>query len=224
MIDLPFYPLREKYLEMTDEFTAGTKEVLEDGIYIGGEHVSKFEAEFGAYQGATYCLGVGNGLDALRLSLLALGVKAGDRVAVPAFTFIATWFAVTELQAIPVPVDVRMSDAGMLIENLEELNVKGIIYVHLFGIPADLSELSIKAKELGIFLIEDCAQAHGGEVNGTKVGNFGDAGCFSFYPTKNLGAIGDGGAVITSRADLAEKISSLRTYGTSKTKYEHETK
>lgn len=218
---LPFYPIAEKTRKYANEFSAITKKVCEKGQFILGEEVQLFENEFSIFQNSKYVLGVGNGLDALKIGLLALGLKPGDKVAVPAFTFVATWFAVTEIGAIPVPIDVSELDAGMDLDLIIEQNVKALIYVHLYGIPKDLTELSNKLRKSNIYLIEDCAQAHGAKINGKQVGNFGDFGCFSFYPTKNLGALGDGGAITTSNESLFEKAKMLRSYGTLDSKYVH---
>lgn len=198
-------------------------DVSREGILVGGEGLRIFEEEFAAFTGAKYCVGVANGLDAIRLALQAIGVKPGDEVLVPAFTFIATWIAVTELGAVPVPLEVSLNDAGLDPRNIQITSrTKCLIYVHLYGIARDLSDLSKFLKERNVGLIEDCAQSHGAIVNGKKVGNFGEVACYSFYPTKNLGGIGDGGAITTNSQEIASDVRIRRSYGAKMSdKYNH---
>jgi len=219
---VPFYPLREYLAQHRNWVEDAATSVIDSGYVVGGEAVEKFESDFAGYTGAKYSAGVANGLDAIRLSLQALGVGPGDEVIVPAFTFIATWLAVTQVGATPIAVDVDVDTAGMKLSNLPiTKKTKALIFVHLYGYPTDLTTLSSELKIQGIFLLEDCAQAQGAIVAGKHVGTFGDAGCFSFYPTKNLGAIGDAGGVITNDENLAKSLKSLRSYGFGSSKYDH---
>lgn len=223
---IDFYPLRS-YLKEVENRTILNKameSVLDEDSLINGEHVKTFQEEFARYTGAKYCIGTGNGYDSLTLALRSLAVSTNDEVIVPAFTFIATWFCVEAVSATPIPCDVN--ELGQL--DLEKCKSKinsrtrAVIFVHLYGIATDLSEFAKYLKERDILLIEDCAQATGARINGKHVGTFGEIGCFSFYPTKNLGALGDGGAVITNRLDLAEAIDSIRNFGAVGSKYNHE--
>lgn len=200
-----------------------TSNVLNSGQVIAGPRLHAFEDEFTQYCGTTYCIGVGNGLDALTLALQAVGVERGDEVIVPAFTFIATWFAVSTLGAVPVPVDVR-DDANIdpfLIEAAITPRTKAIVPVHLYGRLAAMKPITALAKAYGIKVVEDAAQSHGAMRGGIRAGAFGDAAAFSFYPTKNLGALGDGGAVTTDNADVAADVRRRRNYG-SERKYDHQ--
>jgi dTDP-3-amino-3,4,6-trideoxy-alpha-D-glucose transaminase len=221
-ISVPFYPLKEYLRDHQDWLQDSIQEVTSSGYAIGGKAVTDFEDNFAKFTGADFCIGVANGLDAIRLTLEALNIGPGDEVIVPAFTFIATWLAVTQTEATPIPCDVSLENAGMIIENLPITpKTKAVIFVHLYGHPTDLSSLAKELEAKGIFLIEDCAQAHGAKVNGKEVGTFGIAGCYSFYPTKNLGGVGDGGGVITNDSHLADTIRSLRSYGVGAEKYLH---
>lgn len=197
--------------------------VLEGGALIMGTHLEQFERNFAHYCGTSYCIGVGNGLDALKLALYAAGVRAGDEVLVPAFTFIATWSAVSLLGAKPVPVDV--TSEGLINPDLISAAItprtRAIVPVHLYGRLADMSAILALAEHFGLVVIEDAAQAHGARRNGQRAGSFGQASAFSFYPTKNLGAFGDGGAICTNDADMAYACYQLRNYG-STVKYYHD--
>ena len=219
---IPFYPLKE-YLERHRDWVEGAAtSIIDSGYVIGGEAVEKFESDFAEFTQAKHAVGVANGLDAIRLALQALGVGPGDEVIVPAFTFIATWLAVTQVGATPIAVDVSTETVGMNILDLPiTKKTKAVIFVHLYGYPTDLTNLATDLKKLGVYLIEDCAQAQGARVGGKHVGTFGDAGCFSFYPTKNLGAIGDAGGVITNNTEICKSLKSLRSYGAGKSKYDH---
>lgn len=200
-------------------------ETISSGFLIGGPQVEKFEKKFAEFTGARFAVGVGNGLDALRLSLQALDIGEGDEVIVPGFTFYATWLAVAQVGANLVPVDVKLEDATIDPAQLEAAitkKTKAIIVVHLYGNPADMTAIMPIAEARGLHVIEDAAQAHGAHIEGKKVGSFGTVGCFSFYPTKNLGAFGDGGAVTTSNVDVRSKIKSLRSYGTTVDKFTFE--
>jgi dTDP-3-amino-3,4,6-trideoxy-alpha-D-glucose transaminase len=220
---IPFFDLQSKLNTQKSGIQDVVSELVRSGVTIGGEPVDKFEGEFSRYLGCNNFVGVGNGLDALRLTLIALGVGPGDEVIVPAFTFVATWLSVTQCGATPIPVDVRMQTAGMNVSDLPITSkTRAVIYVHLFGIVENLASLRSSLDEKGIHLIEDAAQAHGASVAGKMAGTFGVAGCFSFYPTKNLGALGDGGGIATNNLILAESLKSLRSYGSGKSKYDHE--
>lgn len=218
-----FLNLEALYRELKDEFDAAYMRVMDSGRYVLGQELEAFEAQFAAYCGATYCIGVGSGLDALHLILRALGIGPGDEVIVPAHTFIATWLAVTYSGAKPVPVDVDEKTCNInpdLVEKAVTSTTKAIIAVHLYGQPANMDRIKAIGKRFGLKVIEDAAQAHGGSYKNLKMGSLGDAAAFSFYPTKNLGAFGDAGAVTTNDAQLVENISILRNYG-SRTKNVH---
>jgi dTDP-4-amino-4,6-dideoxygalactose transaminase len=221
---IPFLNLKGAYLEIKEELDVAYQRVIESGRYILGNELQAFEEEFAAYCGAPYSIGVGNGLDALHLILRGYGIGAGDQVIVPSHTFIATWLAVTYSGATPVPVepDERTYNINPdLIEAAVTPHTKAIIAVHLYGQPADMYPINAVAKKYGVKVIEDAAQAHGAAYQNRKVGSLADAAAFSFYPAKNLGALGDGGAVITNDGGLADKIRSLRNYGSS-VKYLHD--
>jgi dTDP-4-amino-4,6-dideoxygalactose transaminase len=194
------------------------------GQWILGPEVEAFEQEFAAYCGARHCIGVGNGMDALTLILRGYGIGQGDEVIVPAATFIATWLAVEQVGAKPVGVDADPIsgniDAG-LVEKAITSRTRAVIAVHLYGSPAPMQDLLAIARRRGVHLIEDAAQAHGATLKGRRAGALGHAAGFSFYPGKNLGALGDGGAVVTDDADLASRVRRLRNYGSSE-KYRHE--
>ncbi len=224
MDEIPFLDLRAAYLELKAEIDAAVLRSLESGWYIGGAEVEAFEAEYANYCGAQFCIGVGNGLDALHLSLKALGVGPGDEVIVPSNTYIATWLAVTYSGAKPVPVEPDERTYNLnpaLIEAAITPRTKAIIPVHLYGQPADLDPILEIARRYGLRVLEDAAQAHGARYKGKRIGAHGDAVAWSFYPGKNLGAIGDAGAVTTNNPELAERVSMLRNYG-SRVKYVNE--
>jgi dTDP-4-amino-4,6-dideoxygalactose transaminase len=197
---------------------------MESGWYILGREVEAFEAEFAAYCESQHCIGVANGLDALHLIVRAYGIGPGDEVIVPSNTYIATWLAVTHAGATPVPVepDERTYNIDPAkIERAITPKSKAIMVVHLYGQTADMDPINIIAHKHGLKVIEDCAQAHGARYKGRRAGSLGDAAGFSFYPGKNLGAIGDGGAVTTNDYELHERIKVLRNYG-SQIKYHNE--
>jgi dTDP-4-amino-4,6-dideoxygalactose transaminase len=197
---------------------------MESGQYILGEEVEAFEAEFAGYCEARHCIGVGNGLEALHLILRACGIGPGDEVIVPANTYIATWLAVTYAGATPVAVEPDARTFNLdpsLVESTITTKTRAILPVHLYGQPADMRPMLEIAKRHGLRVIEDAAQAHGATYRGRKVGSLGDAAGWSFYPAKNLGALGDAGAVTTNDDQLADKIRLLRNYG-SRTKYFNE--
>ena len=197
--------------------------VLDQSWYIQGKYCSDFEHAFATYCGTKHCVGVGNGLDAIRLILEAYGIGEGDEVIIPANTFIATALAVSYVGATPIFVDADINtyniDESKIREKITE-KTKAIIVVHLYGRMMDVTHIKHIAEEYKLRLIEDAAQAHGANIDGKKVGSLADAAAFSFYPGKNLGALGDGGAVTTNDTELADKIRALCNYG-SYTKYEH---
>lgn len=197
---------------------------VESGHYIMGAELEAFEAEFASYSGVAHCIGVGNGLDALRIGLLTLGVGPGDEVIVPGHTFIATWLAVTSVGAQVVPVDVCPVSGNLNPELLEVVitqRTKAIIAVHLYGQLAQMPAIQAVAERYAIPVLEDAAQAHGASILGRRAGSFGKLAAFSFYPGKNLGALGDGGAVLTDDPILAEALRKIRNYG-SRVKYQHD--
>jgi dTDP-4-amino-4,6-dideoxygalactose transaminase len=219
-----FLDLSATHVACGEELQAAFARVLDKGHFILGDEVAAFEAEFAQYCGAQQCIGVGNGLDALHLILRAMHIGAGDEVIVPAHTFIATWLAVTQSGAKPVPVESQPGGYNidpLQVEAAITPNTRAIIAVHLYGEPADMDALRVIADRHGLRLIEDAAQAHGVRYKGRRTGSLGDAAAFSFYPTKNLGALGDGGAITTSDAALADSVRLLRNYG-SRIKYQHD--
>jgi dTDP-4-amino-4,6-dideoxygalactose transaminase len=216
-----FLDLKAGYLELQPEIDAAIKRVLNSGWYILGSEIEAFEAEFASYCEANYCIGVANGLDALHLSLLALGVKPGDEVIVPSNTYIATWLAVSQCGAIPVPVEpdpLTYNVDPTRIEAAITDRTKVILPVHLYGQPADMDPILAIAKKHDLRVLEDGAQAHGARYKDKRIGAHGDIVAWSFYPGKNLGAYGDGGAITTNDAELADRINVLRNYG-SRVKY-----
>ena len=218
---IPFLDLGAAYRELSDEIDAATSRVLASGFYILGPEVESFEEEWAAYCGARYSVGVANGLDALVLALKALDIGSGDEVLVPSNTYIATWLAVSAVGAKPIPVepDPRTfnMDPDRLLDRINE-RTRAILPVHLYGQAADLDPLLDVAKRHGLHVIEDAAQAHGAAYRGQRIGAHGDVVCWSFYPGKNLGALGDAGAITTNSAEIADRIRSLRNYG-SRVKY-----
>src|SRR5437870_11355133 len=223
-MNVPFLDLKAQYRELQEQLDAAYHRVAESGRFILGPEVEQFESEFAAYCGAKHCVGAGNGLDALHLILRAAGIGSGDEVIVPGNTYIATWLAVSYAGATPVPVepDERTYNINSdLIEPAVTPRTKAIIAVHLYGQPADMDRISTVTKKYGIKVIEDAAQAHGAAYKNRKVGSLADGAAFSFYPAKNLGAYGDGGAVTTNDGGLADKIRRLRNYGSS-AKYLHD--
>ncbi len=200
------------------------RRVMDSGWFIKGPELEAFEAAFANYCGAEYCVGVSNGLDGLRLLLEASGIGAGDEVLTPANTFIATWLAISQTGAVPVPVEPN-ADTYNIDPNRAEAAItpktRAILAVHLYGQTADMDALKQVCDANGLLLFEDACQAHGARYKGRPAGSLSHAAAFSFYPAKNLGAFGDGGAVVTSDADLARRIRRLANYG-SETKYQHE--
>ncbi len=223
-MNTPFLDLKATYEELKPEFDAAYQRVMDSGWYLLGKELEAFESEFATYCGSEYCIGVGNGLDALVLILRAYDIGPGDEVIVPAHTFIATWLAVSQVGATPVPVDVESAYYGidsLLIEAAITEKTKAIIPVHLYGHPADMGPINEIAQKHGLRVIEDAAQAHGAEYKEKRCGTLGDAAAFSFYPGKNLGAFADAGAVTTNDPAVYEKIKKLRNYGAA-VRYQHE--
>lgn len=205
-----------QYLAQKDEIDAAIRRVLESGWYILGKETSAFESEFAAYLGVEEAVGVGSGTEALHLALKACDIGPGDEVVTVSHTAVATVAAIELAGATPVLVDIEPQCCTLDPQRLAEAitpRTRAVIPVHLYGQPADLGAICDLARRRGIRLIEDCAQALGAEYDGKRVGCFGDIGCFSFYPTKNLGALGDGGAVVSSDAALAGRLRGLREYG-----------
>jgi len=221
---IPFLDLAATHALIEHDILDALQRVVRAGQFILGPEVEAFEREFAAYCGAEHCVGVGNGLDALFLILRASGIGSGDEVLVPANTFIATWLAVSHAGATPVPVEPLETSYNIdpaAIERAINSRTRAIIPVHLYGQSADMDAVKKIAARHGLLVIEDAAQAHGARYKGNPAGSLGAAAAFSFYPGKNLGALGDGGAVVTSDADLARRIRQLRNYG-SEIKYDHQ--
>lgn len=222
-MNVPFVSFKPLEKELDAQLRAAFERVYQRSWYIEGEEGAAFEQAFAAYCGTKYCIGCGNGLDALMLALKALGIGAGDEVLVPSNTYIATALAVTYTGAIPVFVepDIRTFnlDSSMLERSLTP-RTRAVMPVHLYGQPCDMAPIMQFANAHGLYVVEDCAQAHGATYHGQRIGSFGNAAGFSFYPGKNLGALGDAGAVVTNDPALAEKVRALGNYG-SDYKYHH---
>ncbi|MGH9752556.1 MAG: DegT/DnrJ/EryC1/StrS family aminotransferase, partial [Blastocatellia bacterium] len=215
---------RANYLARKREIDEAIQQTLDSGWYILGGQVSEFEREFAGYLGAKHCVGVANGTDALHLALRSIGAGAGDAVITVAHTAVATVAAIEMAGALPLLVDIDPATFTIDPEAVEDaikthrdqLHIKAILPVHLYGHPADMRAICDIARRYDLKVVEDCAQAHGATIHrmgGSKVGVFGDAAAFSFYPTKNLGALGDGGAIVTNDAEVAERVRLLREYG-----------
>lgn len=220
---IPFVSFRPLEKELEKELREAFNRVFAASWYIEGVEDEKFEEEFAAFCNTKYCVGCGNGLDAIILSLKALGIKEGDEVIVPSNTYIATALAVTYVGATPIMVEPRPETFNINPERIEEKiteKTKAIIPVHLYGQACEMDKIMEIAKKHNLFVVEDCAQAHGATYKGQVIGSFGDTACFSFYPGKNLGAFGDAGAVVTNNKELADKIRALGNYG-SDYKYHH---
>ncbi|CAG0937497.1 UDP-2-acetamido-2-deoxy-ribo-hexuluronate aminotransferase [Thermoflexales bacterium] len=223
---IPFLDLKATYTELKDELDAAYERTLSSGWYILGEEVEAFEADWARYCGAKYCIGVGNGLDALHLIVRAMDISAGEEVIVPSNTYIATWLAISYAGATAIPVEPDPRTYNLDPDRIEAAitsRTRAIMPVHLYGQPADMDAINDIAQRHQLKVIEDAAQAHGARYKGRSVGSLGDAAGWSFYPGKNLGAIGDGGAITTNDAGLAEKVRMLRNYG-SRVKYYNEVK
>ena len=213
---VPFLDLASMHEPLHRELANAFQRVLNGGWFILGPETEAFEQEFAAYCGVRHCVGVGNGLDALQLILRGLGIGPGDEVIVPSNTYIATWLAASNVGAQPVPVEPVEGTYNIdpaLVEAVLTPRTRAIIAVHLYGQPADMDALASIARKHDLKLIEDAAQAHGARYKGRRTGSLGDAAGFSFYPSKNLGALGDGGAVTTDDDELAKRIRMLRNYG-----------
>jgi dTDP-4-amino-4,6-dideoxygalactose transaminase len=223
-MSVPFLDLKAINLSQGDALRQAMQRVLESGWYVLGQEVAAFETAFAAYCGGAHAIGVANGLDAIFLILKAWGIGPGDEVIVPSNTYIATWLAASHCGATPVPVEPVEATYNLDPARLRAAitpRTKAIIPVHLYGQPADMDPIMAIAREHGLKVIEDAAQAHGAYYKGRRVGTLGDAAAFSFYPGKNLGALGDGGAIVTDDAALAERLRTFRNYG-SQVKYHND--
>lgn len=221
---VPFLDLKAAHHELKAELEAAFHRVLDSGWFVMGPELESLEAEFADYCGVDYCVGVGNGLEALHLLLRAYGIGSGDEVIVPSNTFIATWLAVSQCGAIPVPVEPDIETYNIDPQHISAAitpRTRAIIPVHLYGQPADMDAINEIASRHGLVVIEDAAQAQGARYKGKRSGSLGHAAGTSFYPGKNLGALGDGGAILTSDRTIADKVRRLRNYG-SEIKYQHE--
>jgi dTDP-4-amino-4,6-dideoxygalactose transaminase len=223
VVKVKFLDVRYTYTSIREQLDDAYNRVMRSGMYVGGDEVRAFENKFAKYCEADYCIGVGNGLDALRLGLLACGVKPGDEVLVPANTFIATWLSVSQIGAIPIAIEpckktYTMDPSAM--KGAITPKTRAVIPVHLYGHPADISQIADIARENDLLIIEDAAQAHGAKYLSQPIGSHGDAVAWSFYPGKNLGAFGDGGAITTNSETLASQLRILHNYGSTR-KYIH---
>jgi dTDP-4-amino-4,6-dideoxygalactose transaminase len=221
---IPPVDLSRQYQVISEEANHAVLEILRSGRYIGGEAVSELERQFALYHGVSDCVACNSGTDALYLALRSLGIQAGDEVITSTFSFIATAEAINLVGAVPVFVDIDINTFNLDVALLEKAltpQTKAIIPVHLFGQSVNMSEVVNFARSHNLFVIEDCAQATGAEWHGQKVGSIGDIGCFSFFPTKNLGGCGDGGAITTNNPELAAQIRMVKEHG-SKVRYFHE--
>jgi dTDP-4-amino-4,6-dideoxygalactose transaminase len=221
---IPLLDLGASYRELKSQIDDAVFRVLESGYYILGEEVENFEAEWANYCEAKYAVGLANGLDALTLALRALDIGAGDEVIVPSNTYIATWLAVSNVGATPVPVEPDPETYNIDSSKIEAAinqRTRALLPVHLYGQPADLDPILHIARQCNLRVIEDAAQAHGARYKGKRIGSHGDVVCWSFYPGKNLGAHGDAGGITTDDSQIAERIKLLRNYG-SRQKYVNE--
>jgi dTDP-4-amino-4,6-dideoxygalactose transaminase len=221
---IPPVDLSRQYQVISEEANHAVLEILRSGRYIGGEAVSELERQFALYHGVSDCVACNSGTDALYLALRSLGIQAGDEVITSTFSFIATAEAINLVGAAPVFVDIDINTFNLDVALLEKAitpQTKAIIPVHLFGQSVNMSEVVNFARSHNLLVIEDCAQATGAEWHGQKVGSIGDIGCFSFFPTKNLGGCGDGGAITTNNPELAAQIRMIKEHG-SKERYLHE--
>jgi len=223
-MQVPFLDLGRLHQSIREPLDAAYRRVMDSGWFIMGPELEAFEGEFAQYCKVKHCIGVGNGLEALHLLLRAYGIGPGDEVIVPSNTFIATWLAVSQCGATPVPVEPNVSTHNLdpaLIAAAITSRTRAIMPVHLYGQPADMDPINEIAARNGLIVIEDAAQAHGASYKGKRAGSLGNAAGFSFYPGKNLGAIGDAGAVTTNDDIIAESIRKIRNYGSHK-KYVHD--
>lgn len=222
---VPFLDLKAAHSAQQSQIEEALLRVARSGSFVLGKELEHFEAAFSGFLGSSYCVGVANGLDALRLGLAAAGIGAGDEVIVPANTYIATWLAVSQCGATPVPVEPCEATYNMDPDAVEAAitpQTKALLPVHLYGQPADMDALNAIAEQHGLFVLEDAAQAHGASYKSRRIGSTGTA-TWSFYPSKNLGALGDGGALTTDNKAIAQHVDLLRNYG-SRIKYENEIK
>ena len=213
---VPFVSLVPATRALKSDLLAAAERVFDKGMFILGEEVARFEGEFASYCASRYAAGIGNGLDALTLALRAMGVGPGDEVVTPCHTFIATWLAISACGATPVPADVDAATYTLDPESLRRVitpRTRAVIAVHLYGHPADMDEINAVARAGGLKVLEDAAQAHGALYKGRPVGGLADAAAFSFYPTKNLGALGDAGAVVTNDPAIDRRVKRIRNYG-----------
>jgi len=225
-MNVPFMDFSGQYEAIRDQIDSGLKSVFEKGNFILGDEEKAFEAQFAEFCDSKYAIGVNSGTDALYLALGALDVSVGDEVIIPSFTFIATALCISYTGAKPVFIDIEDETYNIDPKKLEETiteKTKVIIPVHLYGQPANMDEILAIAKKHNIAIVEDACQAHGATYNGKKTGSLGDIGAFSFYPTKSLGAFGDGGIVVTNNEEVNNKIQMLRDYGR-KDRYQHKIK
>jgi dTDP-3-amino-3,4,6-trideoxy-alpha-D-glucose transaminase len=221
-MNVPFNAFDKEYRRQKKELDTAARRVFASGHYILGPEVSAFEKKFSRYTGARYAIGVANGLEALQIALMALNIGEGDEVITTSLSAVATTLAINAVKAKPVFVDIdeyRHIDAVKIEERITQ-RTKAILPVHLYGQSADMSAIATIARKHHLAIVEDCAQAHGARFHGRHVGSWG-IGCYSFYPTKNLGAYGDGGAITTNSARLAEKMRMIRNYG-QRNRYDHE--
>jgi dTDP-4-amino-4,6-dideoxygalactose transaminase len=221
---IPLVDLKAQYHSIKSEIDDAINGCISEGNFIRGKQVSEFEQAFSKYLGISHCIGCANGTDAIEIILLALGIGRGDEVIVPALTWISTAEAVSNVGAEPVFVDINEEtftiDHHKIAARITK-NTKAIIPVHLYGSPAQMDEIMIIAQKHSLYVVEDCAQAHGAEYKGKKVGTFGIASSFSFFPSKNLGAFGDSGAIVTNDKELADKLRRISNHGQLNTKHEH---
>ena len=218
------YNFKSEYLMLKDEIDSKLNDVLNDSAFSSGKYVEAFEKDFSNYSGSKYCVAVNNGTSALQAALMALGVGFGDEVIVPTFSFFATSEAVSLVGAKPVFVDSNDKDFNINVDDIEKNitnKTKAIICVHLFGQICEIDKLIQISTKHNLFIIEDSAQSHGAEFNNKKSGTFGDVACFSFYPTKNLGSYGEGGALLTDNEEIFSKLCMIRNHGSNK-QYQHE--
>ena len=225
-MSVKFIDFSEQYKLIKDEIDAGLKKVFEAGNFIMGEEAKNFEASFAKYCDTKYGVGVNSGTDALYLALSALDVTVGDEVILPSYTFIATALCISYTGATPVFVEIEEGTYNIDPDAFKAAitpKTKAVIPVHLYGQPANMDDINAVAREHGIAVIEDAAQSHGAAYRGQKVGSLGDVACFSFYPTKSLGAFGDGGMVVTNNEEISQKVQMLRDYGRTN-RYAHKIK
>lgn len=219
---VPFVDLSRQHKKIRREIDRAISQVIDNSWFILGKTLEEFEQNFAKYLNVKYCYGVGNGTDAIRIALLAVGIKPEDEVLIPANTFISDPLEISFVGAKPVLVDIKSDNYNIDCQKIEEKitkKTKAIIPTHFCGQPAVMEKILKIAKKYKLWVIEDACQAHGAEYKGKKVGGLGDVGCFSFYPTKNIGALGDGGLLATNNSKIAEKISLLRNYGEIKKYY-----